>query len=216
MKKNVFSEGKFSDLFERRENVGIWIYSGNFRADNWNPAKWSLIPVVAWWSALRANNVLRHLCYLWPLKGEDFLFGFTEHDYPLDTCLNEPLSLCQKLSQCWVEKNIRSSKGCYKYITSFPSLWSFPRLLKKIALVVQKSSVASFCKTSGVGLQACLNEKLLTSADAASPPSLLLFTIPPTPRQSCCRLRWGQGCYRRLRLEISAASFAISELSSIR
>lgn len=39
------------------------------------------------------------------------------------------------------------------------------------------------------------------------PLTLLLFTIPPTPCQSCCRLRWGWGCCRWLGLEISSASF---------
>lgn len=37
------------------------------------------------------------------------------------------------------------------------------------------------------------------------PLTLLLFTIPPTPCQSCCWLCWG--CCRWLGLEISAASF---------
>lgn len=55
-----------------------------------------------------------------------------------------------------------------------------------------KSSLACSCQTPGVGVQACSNRILLNSA--ASPPSLLLFTIPPTPRWSCCRLCWGWGC----------------------
>lgn len=149
------------------------------------------------------------------MKGDSFLFGFTEHDYPLDTCVNGPLSLFQKpyvLSRKKISDLLKDVRG------TLPAFWALGVFLDclKNSTSSSKSSVASFCKTSGVGVQACLNEKLLTSADAASPPSLLLFTIPPTPCQSCCRLCWGQGCCRCLRLEISAASFAVSELSSIR
>lgn len=101
---------------------------------------------------------------------------------------------------------------------TLPAIWAFgvfPEFLKN-STGSSKSSLACSCKTPGVGVQACSNEILLNSADAASPPSLLLFTIPPTPRQSCCRLHQGRGCCRCLRLEISAASFAISELHGIR
>lgn len=101
---------------------------------------------------------------------------------------------------------------------TLPAIWAFgvfPEFLKN-STGSSKRSLACSCKTPGVGVQACSNEILLNSADAASPPSLLLLTIPPTPCQNCCRLHRGRGSCRCLRLEISAASFATSELRRIR
>lgn len=82
-----------------------------------------------------------------------------------------------------------------------------------------KSSLACSCQTPGVGVQACSIKILLNSADAASPPSLLLFTIPPTPRWSCCRLCWGWGCagvwgWKFQLLPLLSLNFATSDTGS--
>lgn len=116
-------------------------------------------------------------------------------------------ALCRKIPD--LLKDVRAT------LPAIRAFGVFPDFLKN-STGSSKSYLAWCCKTPGVGVQACSNEILLNSADAASPPSLLLFTIPPTPRQSGCRLRWGRGCRRCLRLEISAASFATSELCRIR
>lgn len=203
-------------LKRRRGRVGIWIlldYLGQL-----TEILQTYVLFFTLWSALKAGNVFRIENSTLPMTHErrGFFGGVSQNmTLPLKTCINRPLSLCQKLSESLMQKNTRYYKRCQRYITSYLSLWSFPRLHEKLHCH-SKSFLACSCKTPGVGDQVCSTEILLNSANAASLPSLLLFTIAPTPRQSYCRFHRGWGCCRCLRLEITSASSAISEINHIR
>lgn len=136
----------------------------------------------------RTKNRILHC--IWHIKEEDF-FGGGLHGMtvPLTPAKMSLWASARKFLTALCRKMLDLLKDVRAIFPAIQASVVFLDFLKNNSNT-SKSSLACSCQTPGVGVQACSNKILLNSADAASPPSLLLFTIPPTPRWSCCRLCW--------------------------